>query len=344
MRQRNGRGTFADSRDKRIFGRARLQLTCWYALTLSAVMVLFSGLVYAAFAARLGGYDHEQESAAERRVERETASFALGELRIYLVLGNAALLALAAGGAYWLAGRTLTPIAEAMARQDRFTADASHELRTPLTAIRTAVDVALLRARSPAAYQAVLQAVKAETEGMTELIEQLLWLGRGARTWDVELTDIRAVLADVAAQTATLAHERGSRLSVEPGPATSIMADPVGLRLVLLNLVRNALQHTPSGTSVIICTERAENGTVLRVCDDGPGIPERERANVFQPFYRLRTTGSDGYGLGLALTQEFVSAAGGTIHIGEAPRGGATVSVWLPQVACETAAVPRAGG
>jgi signal transduction histidine kinase len=325
----------AGRRDQVVFSRARLQLTACYALTLAMIVLIFSGVLYGVLSARLGGYRHEQELPSERRVERETTAFALGELRAYLLLGNVALLALGVGGAYWLAGRTLQPIARAMARQDRFTSDASHELRTPLTSIRSAIDVTLQRARSPAAYRAVLKEVNEEVEGMTALIEQLLWLARGGPPTRPETIDLRAILDAVVRKTAALAAERGSTVHLEPSSALIITVDPTALRLVLLNLVSNALQHTPSGTAVRICAERAGTGIALRISDNGPGIPEEKRANVFQPFYRLRTTGSDGHGLGLALAQELLTAAGGTIQIGETPGGGSTVSVWLPQAVAD---------
>jgi signal transduction histidine kinase len=316
--------------DRAVFDRARLQLTAWYALTLAVIVLAFSGVLYGVFAARLGGYQHERESDAERRVEHDTTSFAVGELRIYLVLGNTVLLALGVGGAYWLAGRTLTPIAQAMARQERFTADASHELRTPLTAIRSAVDVALQRARAPEAYRTVLQEVSDEAERISALIERLFWLARGGASVSFEPVDVAAILTDAIRTTAGLAAERGSTVSLEPVPSLTVTADAAGLRLALVNLVSNALQHTPSGTMVRLCAAPEDAGVAFRVCDNGPGIPETERANVFQPFYRLNSSGSEAQGLGLALTQELVASMSGRVRIDETPGGGATLFVWLP--------------
>lgn len=327
--------------DQIVFGRARLQLTAWYALTLGIIMLLFSGLLYGILSQRLSGYHHERELPAERQVERETTIFALRELGVYLLLGNAALLVLGVGGAYLLAGRTLQPIARSVARQHRFTSNASHELRTPLTAIRGDIDVALQRPRSPAEYRAVLREIGEEVDVMTGLIEQFLWLARGGPLSRPETTDVRAILEEVVRQTAPLAAERGSTVNVEPGAPLIAQVDRSGLRLVIVNLVSNALQHTPTGTTVRISAEPQGKRIAVQISDNGPGIPTRERANVFRPFYRLPATESDGYGLGLALTQELVSVAGGTIYIGETLGGGSTVSVWLPQAMAEPDPAPR---
>ncbi len=329
-----------------VFRRARRELAAWYTLTLAVILLAFSGVLYGVFAARVSSYRHEHEPAAERRVERETAAFAIGELRLYLLLGNATLLVLGAGGAYLLAGRTLQPILRAMERQDRFTSDASHELRTPLAAMRSAVDVALQRSRSPAAYREALAGVNEEVAGMTDLLEELLWIARGAPPQRPEPVELRALLADVLRRTAGPAAERGSTVQVETGGPVTAAVDPAALRRVLLNLVGNALRHTPGGTTVRLGVERDSRGVLLHVADNGPGIPEAERESVFLPFYRLSPAGEGGHGLGLALTRELVGAAGGQIRLIETPGGGATALVWLPQphgaAAFEPAPAPEA--
>ena len=328
--------------DATLFRRARLQLTAWYALTLMVIVLSFSAVLYGVLAARLSGHHREAaELASERAVERDSANFALDELRVYLVLGNASLLVLGVAGAYLLAGRTLRPIAETMSRQKRFAADASHELRTPLTVMRGNIDVALLRKRPAAEYRAVLEEVGEEVDGMTMLIQQLLLLARGSAPPKFEPVDVQALLDEALRASATLGTERGSTVQREDGPPLVTKTDRLALKQIVANLVGNALQHTPSGTAVRLCAAAEDGGIALRVIDNGPGIPAEERVNVFHPFYRLGTTGADGHGLGLALTYELVATVGGTIAIDETPCGGTTVRVWIPQVVPEPAGIAR---
>ncbi len=326
--------------DPALFRRARLHLTAWYALTLMIIVLAFSAVIYGILAARLPGHRHEaNEPASERAAERATAAFALGELRIYLLLGNLGLLIVGTAGAYLLAGRTLRPIAGAMARQRRFTADASHELRTPLTVMRGSIDVALRRERPAADYRAVLQEVGEEVDGMTVLVEHLLQLARGVSPPDPRPIDVQSLLAEVERSLMPIAAGRGSTLLIDDGPSMTVCTDRTALRYALVNLVSNALQHTPAGAVVRVCAAEADQGVAIRVIDDGPGIPADERDKVFLPFYRLKAANAEGHGLGLALTRELVAIAGGTIAIEETPGGGATVRVWVPRGGALPAAV-----
>ncbi len=320
--------------DQALFRRARLQLTAWYVLTLMLIVLAFSGVIYGILAARLAGHHHEShELASEREAERAATNFALGELRLYLLLGNAGLLVLGTAGAYLLAGRTLRPIADALARQRRFTADASHELRTPLTIMRGSIDVALARERTAADYRRTLEDVGEEVDGMTVLVEHLLLLARGAPHAASAAIAVREVLADLNRRFQLLARERGSTLQVDCPASAAVSMERAALFSALSNLVRNALEHTPPGTTVRVCATDDHHGVVLEVSDTGPGIPATERENVLRPFYRLATTGADGHGLGLALARELLLHAGGTLTLTETPGGGTTARLQLPRAA-----------
>ncbi len=318
--------------DAAVFRRARLRLTAWYALTLALIVLGFSVALYLALAAELPSHNGEgPDLQPAQQAERDTADFTLRRLRLLLVAGNLILLAGGVAGAYALAGKTLQPIAAALARQRRFASDASHELRTPLTVMRGTIDVTLQRERSPAVYRETLREVGEEVDAMTMLVEQLLSLARGQRAQAMPtMCDLRLVLEQVVRETSSLAAERSSSLSLLPGPALPAVADGLALRQVFANLVRNALQHTPPGTHVSIAATPQDGGIEVLVRDDGPGIPSAERERIFTPFYRVQTTGTDGTGLGLALARELVAAHGGTIAVAESPGGGATFRVQLP--------------
>lgn len=323
--------------DDAVFRRARLRLTAWYAAIVVVIVVGFSAALYGALASVLVGHQSDgPDPQPEQVTERQVTDFTLARLRLLLVVGNVILLAGVAGGAYLLAGKTLRPVREAMARQRRFAADASHELRTPLTVMRGTLDVALQRERSPDAYRAVLRDVGDEVDTMSGLTEQLLRLARGGLPSAAlnEPCNLRAVLDEVMHGTAELAAERGDIVTLAASASLAaplmIRGDCAALRQVFLNLVQNALLHTAAGTPVYIEPVRHRDVIEVTVSDRGPGIPQDERERVFEPFYRSRTAVAEGSGLGLALAREVVRAHGGTITICETAGGGTAVRVRLP--------------
>ncbi|MBF4582205.1 sensor histidine kinase KdpD [Curtobacterium sp. VKM Ac-2865] len=116
-----------------------------------------------------------------------------------------------------------------------------------------------------------------------------------------------------------------------PVDLPQVLADPVLLQRVIVNLLANAVRYSPEGTSVRVAASAFGGGVELRVTDHGPGIPEVQRNDVFQPFQRLGDTDNDtGLGLGLALARGFTEGMGGTIEVDDTPGGGLTMVVRLP--------------
>ncbi|WP_267420138.1 MULTISPECIES: ATP-binding protein [unclassified Curtobacterium] len=116
-----------------------------------------------------------------------------------------------------------------------------------------------------------------------------------------------------------------------PADLPQVLADPVLLQRVIVNLLANAVRYSPDGTSVRVAASAFGGGVELRVTDHGPGIPEVQRNDVFQPFQRLGDTDNDtGLGLGLALARGFTEGMGGTIEVDDTPGGGLTMVVRLP--------------
>lgn len=212
--------------------------------------------------------------------------------------------------------------------RERLLADAAHELRTPLAAIRTDVDVTLRRERSAGELRETLQRVREETARLGQLAQQLLDLAAtGHRAWTVQEGDLASRARASCAALTALAAERGVTLAVR-GEARGRFDDD-GVAQVLANLLENAIRLSPRGSDVAV--EVAREGAALRlaVVDQGPGVPERERALVFEPFHRLRREGG-GAGLGLAIVRDVARRHGGDARVEDAPGGGARFVVSWP--------------
>ena len=115
----------------------------------------------------------------------------------------------------------------------------------------------------------------------------------------------------------------------ETGPAP-VIGDGTMLREMIVNLVDNALRYTPAGGTVTVKLAAIDRECVLTVTDTGPGIPAKEREQVFERFYRIAGATEEGSGLGLAIVREVVENAGGRITLGDGAAGGLVVEVRLP--------------
>ena len=220
-------------------------------------------------------------------------------------------------------------------RLRRFAADASHELRTPLSSIR---GFAELHRRYPADSEAQALAwrrVDEESRRMTALVEDLLTLARHDQHASAgrDAVELGEVVRSVVAGLSVTAPGRELRVAVDDDIV--LVGDESQLRRVVVNLVANALAHTPPATPVEVTLHNGAVAVELRVVDHGPGIERAERARVFERFVRLdesRTRASGGSGLGLAIVRSLVDAHGGQVRVEETPGGGATFVVTLPAV------------
>jgi signal transduction histidine kinase len=229
--------------------------------------------------------------------------------------------------------RMLGRLEQAQARQRRLVADASHELRSPVAAIRQHAEVAMAHPdRTTTAELAAT--VLAEDLRLQRLAEDLLLLTRAdedslaLRRRPVDLDDL--VFDEARRQRAA----SGVQVDTSAVSGGRVHGDPAALRRVLGNLADNAARHA-AGRLAFSLAER-DGRVLLKVDDDGPGVPEADRERVFERFVRLddaRARDDGGSGLGLAIVAELVAAHGGTATIGSSPLGGARVEVALPRLA-----------
>jgi two-component system OmpR family sensor kinase len=227
-----------------------------------------------------------------------------------------------------------TRVRQAFEAQRSFVADAAHELRSPLAALKLQAQ-GLQRATSDAARELAVARLTAGIDRATRLVEQLLVLARqqasaatGARAGPVALAEIaRLAVADAAPS----AQARSIDLGLGQADEASISGHPEALRILVRNLLDNAIKYTPSGGTVDLEVRRTEGALVLSVDDSGPGIPEPDRERVLDRFYRIAGTPSTGSGLGLAIVKSIAELHGATLWLGHSARmGGLRVEVRFP--------------
>ena len=226
----------------------------------------------------------------------------------------------------------LDRLAAARDRQRSFVADAAHELRSPLASMRTQLEVADRRGEAPD----VLPDLVEEVQRMTGLVDDLLVLARLDATPDGAPDDdqprpveLDLLLAEVVARFA----DARVPVTLVPGPSVVLaLARPEHLDRVVTNLLTNGVRHARSQVQVELLADATE--VRITVTDDGEGVPEAQREEVFERFTRLdeaRDRDAGGSGLGLAIVRQLVQGLGGSVAIGEAARGGAEVVVRLPR-------------
>jgi len=260
----------------------------------------------------------------------------LRTLSMVFASGGVGGLLLAAGGGLWLAGRALRPIKESFERQRQFVSDASHELRTPLAVLRANGELLQRhRAETIDANIDQVDAITAEAEAMTRLVEDLLTLARA----DEEQADIAnervplgALLEDLGRDMEALAVERGLSLRVDAHPV-EVDGDRLRLRQLATILLDNAMKYTPAGGSISVSARQAGKTVEISVADTGPGISAEAQEHIFDRFVRgdaARNRAAGGTGLGLAIARWITDAHGGRISVESKPGAGSKFIVRLP--------------
>ena len=215
----------------------------------------------------------------------------------------------------------------ALARQRQFVADASHELRTPLTSVLANLDL-LVEVLDDERGEAARSALRS-SKRMRRLVGDLLLLARADanRMAPRSETDLGHIVVEAAAELGPVAD--GHELTVDAGPATVKGARDELHRLVL-NLMENAVRHTPDGTHVRAAVHERDGEVVLTVEDDGPGVPPDLRDRIFERFVRGAGDRGSSSGLGLSIVRAVAESHGGSVSLEES-HPGARFVVRLPR-------------
>ena len=227
---------------------------------------------------------------------------------------------------------------DSFGRLRRFTADASHELRTPLTAIRSIGETALHDPTRACACRETIGSILEETDRLVQLVEALLLLSRGD-AGQVEQRREPLDLAVVAAETvellSVLAEEKEQRLALEIRERPAVSVDRTSVRRALVNLLDNAIKHTPVRSAIRVTVSLSLSGeAMVEIADSGPGIPQGDHERIFDRFYRVdtgRSRETGGAGLGLSIAKWAVEINGGRIEVESELGQGSLFRVLFPR-------------
>jgi len=213
----------------------------------------------------------------------------------------------------------------------------SHDLRTPLASLRLLVEAIDDGVATGETRERYLREMGTHVEALATLVDDLFELSRieaGEISWTMERIELDQLIGDAVAAMRAPAEARGVVLSTDlPAGEMPARANAEKVQRVLLNLIQNAIRHTPADGSVTVRARIAPGGVEVEVADDGQGIPAAESARVFEAFYRGDEARSeDGAGLGLAISRAIVEAHGGRIWL-ESGIPGTRVRFTLPSAA-----------
>jgi two-component system, OmpR family, sensor kinase len=224
----------------------------------------------------------------------------------------------------------------AMKKQREFVADASHELRTPLTSVLANLELlqASLDAPGQAEDREIVDSALRSSRRMSRLVSDLLLLARAdaGRLDKHRRCDLAQIAGDAAVEAAPLMADR--TLFIDNDRPLRVEGSPDELHRMVLNLLDNAVHHTPAGATIELGLRAEGDEAVLEVADDGPGIPAAMREQIFDRFVRGRgpadTAGGAGTGLGLAIVSAVTASHGGTVEALESGSGGALFRARIP--------------
>jgi signal transduction histidine kinase len=224
----------------------------------------------------------------------------------------------------------------ALRKQREFVADASHELRTPLTSVLANLELLQAMQVEPerGEERAIVDSALRSSGRMSRLVGDLLLLARAdtGRVAARTECDLAEIAGNAAAEVAPTAGERELRIDNER--PLRVVGNPDELHRMVLNLLDNAVRHTPPGSTVELSLRASGGDAVVEVADDGPGVPVEMRKQIFDRFVRgdgpADTAPRGGSGLGLAIVRAVATSHGGSVEVTESEHGGARFRIRLP--------------
>jgi heavy metal sensor kinase len=238
----------------------------------------------------------------------------------------------------------LSRLNAAFKQQRQFMADASHELRTPLSVMHTAAGVTLKQPhRNEGEYREAIEMLNEQTRRLSRIVKDMFILARadaGRYPLTRSTLYLDDLLEEVALAGSMLASDKKITIEVETSPEATFYGDEDLLRQMILNLVDNAIKHSPPQTVIKLALAQQKHEYLISVSDNGPGIPDEAKSRIFERFYRVdkaraRSVETDGggAGLGLAISRWIAEAHDGSLELTQSDPRGTTFLIKLPVTA-----------
>ncbi|GAB2857204.1 sensor histidine kinase [Lentzea nigeriaca] len=265
-------------------------------------------------------------------LERQNLLFAFS---VALLLSALTVVVVVPAGSRFLFNQAIKPLNEALARQQRFVADASHELRAPLTQLHTRAQLLARkvdRMKCPEALAEEMRRLVNGTRQLGDVVDDILRSAISAEQPRSALVDLAELANEVVAAEDARASETGLVLEVRQAPGQFLVpGEASALRRVVIALVDNAIGHTPADGTVVVTLETPTQTTVrLSVRDNGIGFDQADERSLFERFSCGTAGQGQRFGIGLSLVREIVEAHHGTVSAEGRPGVGAVFTVDLP--------------
>lgn len=345
-----------------MFKRARLTLTAWYLLILLVISAAFSSVIFFAAQREIHRFSATQRVRFEEQLARGDRPILLGQnarkvleehdsqleaevmqrVAAALILINGGILAGSAVLAYFLAGKTLQPIQSMVLRQQQFISDASHELRTPLTALRINLEIALRDKKlSVKSAKEILTDNLEDVVRLQSLADALLHLQTASEQSmsNHERISVAETITKSIDQVSAAARAKKITVEYSKNQASSthfVSGNQEQLIKSIVILLENAIKYSFKNSVVTIKSERKKGMIEISITDTGIGISPADLPSIFNRLFRAdaaRThSNQGGFGLGLAIAREIITAHKGTIQVQTKLEKGSTFTIAVPRI------------
>lgn len=334
-----------------MFHSARIKLTVWYLLIIMLISISFSVAMYNIIASELNRVELAQRLRIERGLPERPRLFPQRPFsidpdlvedtknRLVLILAavNFAILGASAAAGYFLAGKTLKPIAEMVDEQNRFITDASHEIRTPLTSLKSEIEVNLRdKSLNLTDAKKLLTSNLEEVNNLQVLSDSLIRLTKYQRKNNnnqAAKISFKKVIDEAMRKVARLAKNKNIKI-VGKVANYDVFGNQQLLTEMFVIFLDNAVKYSSKNTKVYLTAKKTDGHLLVSIEDQGMGITEKELPHLFNRFFRGDKSRNKmavaGYGLGLSIAKQIISEHHGSIDVKSKVNKGTTFTIKLP--------------